>query len=591
MEGSKENKSSNDIVNQSQMNAPEMQNMNEFKAFLEMIDDYCINKSSIKNSEQNKFYLYSVFRSLMQQHIADFVDFSSLESLEHLYQSKIQKILELVPLIIVITDSKGNIIFGNNLFCSFAGITAKEMISKGNIFNFIAPQDRQKAKINQLKVLQGDSLQSQYLNITKPEGELSKSKIHLHLFSNKINKQEILYLFEPAQNDFQEEEISKEKNKNTESRFALFANMSHNIRIPMLSIYGFTELLLNQNLEIEKRKSYVDIIYDNCQTILTLFDELIELNSIENNAIKVHKDQCYINKILDEYYCWLAENPKIKDFKKIDIRLYKAIEDDNFAIFSDNMKFRQILRTLLDNSLRFTVAGSIEFGYSIKDDNFLSFFVKDTGSGIPEDKVDITFNRFDQVHYTNKMNEGKTGLGLSICKKNIELLNGDIWFETHLGKGTTFHFLLPYHSGKLIPSQDIFGESNLILEMSLKAKVVLVVEDEENNFRLIEEMLTRAGGNVIRANNGKDALELIIKRNDISVILMDIKLPDFSGYEVTRRVREMNIQTPIIAQTAFAMSGEKERCLSIGCDDYIAKPFKYKNLIQIISKHLENELN
>ncbi|MBN2173644.1 MAG: response regulator [Bacteroidales bacterium] len=367
---------------------------------------------------------------------------------------------------------------------------------------------------------------------------------------------------------------------------AFLANMSHEIRTPVNAITGFTELLYDEHLEEEDRKKYLDYINKGGKTLLSLIDDIIDISKIEAGQLVIRKESCSLRQMMGELFMMFHELKQKKGKHEIDLRVSKEIREKDLNIKTDATRLRQILSNLINNAVKFTETGHIEFGYRLKEPGRITFYVEDTGIGIPADKLDIVFQRFRQVEETFTKNYEGTGLGLAISKKLTHLLGGEMWVESVLGEGTTFYFSIPLHitgseAETVIPS---VSAPDLV---SLENKNILIVEDEDSNYFLTETILKSCKANVFRASNGLTAVDTI--RNNgrhFDLVLMDIKIPGINGLEATREIKKINREIPVIAQTAYAMAGEKDKCLAAGCDDYISKPIDRKLLLGKIRMQL-----
>ncbi|MCF8368504.1 MAG: response regulator [Bacteroidales bacterium] len=365
---------------------------------------------------------------------------------------------------------------------------------------------------------------------------------------------------------------------------AFLANMSHEIRTPVNAIVGFADLLKDKNLSDEDKNVYIEYITTGGKTLLNLINDIIDISKIESGQVNIAKEPCNVEVLFTELY--YTFNEIIKKKGKSDIELRIANTDYNQLILNaDPYRLKQILSNLIGNAIKFTMDGFIEFGYSIDNTSQVTFFVKDTGIGIPEDKQHVIFQRFRQVEESYTRNFEGTGLGLSISQKLTHLMKGKMWVESASGEGSTFYFTLPLDVAE--ESKKSLTPKDMNYDEVLNGKSILVVEDEDSNFLLIETMLSRDGLNITRAVNGNLAVDMF--RNNghhFDVVLMDIKIPGLNGYEATAEIKKIKANVPIIAQTAYAMSGEKEKCLEAGCDDYIAKPYNRKELLEILHKNL-----
>ncbi|OFX44292.1 MAG: hypothetical protein A2046_13580 [Bacteroidetes bacterium GWA2_30_7] len=369
---------------------------------------------------------------------------------------------------------------------------------------------------------------------------------------------------------------AKEKAEDADKLKSTFlANMSHEIRTPMNGIMGFIDLLKSPDLKEEKRQLYTEVIISSCKQLLNIINDIIDISKIESNLVSINNSSVNLNSFMlndYEFFKNLANNKNIELF-------YVENNDSNIKdVCTDESKLNQILTNLLGNAIKFTEKGKIEFGYNKKND-FLEFFVKDTGIGIEEKHFLAIFDRFRQVeeNYTRKF--GGNGLGLSITKAFVELLGGQIWLEsTHL-QGSTFYFTIPYIASNFIIRNPKKYQIN---NYDFSNLTILVAEDEDSNFVLVSEMLTDTKATVIRAKNGEELIKILKLKEDINLILMDIKMPVMNGIEVTKIIKSSDKKIPIIACTAYALSGEKEVFIEAGCDDYISKPISKQILFDKI---------
>jgi CheY-like chemotaxis protein/anti-sigma regulatory factor (Ser/Thr protein kinase) len=254
-------------------------------------------------------------------------------------------------------------------------------------------------------------------------------------------------------------------------------------------------------------------------------------------------------------------------------------------IITDNEKVYGILTNLVRNAIKFTNEGSIEFGYEKKGE-YLEFFVKDTGIGIPENQKELIFERFRQGSESYNRNYEGSGLGLSISKSYVEMLGGRIWMESEEGKGSIFYFTIPY---KPVSEETSTIENNGFTEnkeVQLKKLKILIVEDDEVSYSLLMRMLQNISKEVLHEITGIKAIETCRNTPDLDLVLMDIRMPQMDGNEATRQIRQFNKGIIIIAQTAYAFSGDCEKAIEAGCNDYISKPIDKTILYELIKKHV-----
>ena len=414
----------------------------------------------------------------------------------------------------------------------------------------------------------------------KPEGYTS-SDVYIFTLLMQIVWRKVV------QKNF-EDEIIAEKEKAEQSdhlKSAFLANMSHEIRTPLNAIMGFSELLLNPNLVEDKRGKYANIIKDRGNDLLNLINDILDISKIESGLLDVKESHMDINQIMIEIIQSFRLNNKI-DKQQIIMSWDNDLSNTQSIIKTDPARIKQIVNNLVVNALKFTQHGEIKLGCRLQNSDTLLFFVKDTGIGIPKDKIDLIFTRFRQVKESLLIREsGGVGLGLSICKGILELMNGKIWVESDEGKGSTFHFTIPYKPilGSTVRTDSI-NESQKT--NNWENKTLLIVEDHQSNIEYLVELLSDTKIKYEVAYNGYSAIFTAQQNEEIDLILMDIGLPDIDGLEVTKRIREFNSEVVIIAQTAFATNDSKDRCIEAGCDDYISKPISQNKLFEIMKKYL-----
>ncbi len=388
----------------------------------------------------------------------------------------------------------------------------------------------------------------------------------------KLDKQNILL-----------EEAKRTAEESNRLKSAFLANMSHEIRTPLNGIVGFANLLKHQsNPPKEKVDQYVDIINSNSGLLLKLINDIIDISKIESNQLEIKSTTYDLNKLMVELHL-MYSSEKVK-LGKNEINLtYSSSDRNEMLVSTDVERLKQIMINLLDNALKFTMEGSIEFGYEVRE-QMLYFFVKDTGIGIERSKVALIFDRFRQVVETSARVYGGTGLGLAICKGVINKLGGQIGVESELDKGSLFWFTIPY-----IPVDESTERriQDVVKDLpNWEGKTILGVEDVEESLLLLEEIVVPTKARFMGAKNAEDALKIIKSEDKVHLVLMDIQLPQMNGYEATREIKALRPLIPVIAQTANAMSMDRERAIVAGCVDYIKKPINIAQFYDILGKYL-----
>lgn len=385
---------------------------------------------------------------------------------------------------------------------------------------------------------------------------------------------------------------AKEKAENSDSlKSAFLANMSHEIRTPMNGILGFADLLREPEMTGEKQQEYIEIIKKSGARMLNIINDIVNISKIESGLMELNIQESNINKQLEFVYTFFK--PQIEQ-KGMQFLIKNELSGKKAFIISDCEKIYGILTNLVKNAIKHTENGTIELGYILKTKNKkkeLEFYVKDTGIGIPISRQEAIFERFIQADISDKRALEGAGLGLSISKGYVEMLGGKIWVESEEKKGSTFYFTIPYRSEKL--------EQSPTKTISLTDKVksipgpeafrlkLLVAEDDKISSMLIAAMVKKYSTTILQAKTGVEAVKLCRNNPDIDLILMDIQMPKMNGYEATRKIREFNKDVIIIAQTAYALSGDREKIIEVGCTDYISKPINKDKLLDLIKKHFD----
>ncbi len=358
-------------------------------------------------------------------------------------------------------------------------------------------------------------------------------------------------------------------------------NISHEVRTPLNGILGFAEIISQTELTEPEKIESLSMLHDSCDRLLDTITSYMDISLLTSGSLTLHRKEFFPNLVLRKIFDVFEKRCVEKNLKLL---LQVPENSNNLMINSDQEIFQKILTHLLNNALKFTEKGSISFGYTVRDSN-VEFNVKDTGIGIGKESVMDIFDHFvKEDRGPLKVTEG-SGLGLSIAKGMIGVMGGTIHVESEIDRGSSFSFTIPISERSEILSGDIIVPENGKVRTG---GTILVAEDDDANFQYINAVLTReTGGKVLRASNGKEAVELYKTHPDIVVILMDIKMPVMNGIEATRLIKLINKDIPVIAITAYAMVGDESRIIDAGCDAYLSKPINRKILVDKIAEFIK----
>lgn len=417
-------------------------------------------------------------------------------------------------------------------------------------------------------------------------GELKSYQTHKFRFRGVDNLWQIGGIsLDITQKKKTEYELINAKEKAEESnrlKTTFLANLSHEIRTPMNAIIGFSNLLLDDEMLHEEKVKLNKLINDNSQNLLKLIDDVIDISKIQSGDIQFNKTECYLNKLLLDLYVSFSIQIENDTKKDIHLSMHKGSKIKDFSIITDPIRLKQILYNLIENAIKFTIKGFVEFGYTIiEEKNQIQFYVIDSGIGISNDKFDMIYDLFRQADESFTREYGGTGIGLTIARKIVDHLGGDIWVQSTPDQGTNIYFTLPY---ELNESKFVKAEENIENTFDWQNKVVLVADDIDVNYKLIEEILSPTKAKVLWAKDGKEAVDLCLNNDNIDLVLMDIRMPGMDGIEATQKIKEHKSELQIIGQTAFAHDNDREKCLNAGFDNYISKPIKIETLLTTINK-------
>ncbi|MEZ5001070.1 MAG: ATP-binding protein [Bacteroidales bacterium] len=384
-----------------------------------------------------------------------------------------------------------------------------------------------------------------------------------------------------------ERDLLKAKEKAEESdrlKTEFLNNMSHEVRTPLNAITGFAGMLAEKSVSDDDKNRFRAIISQSSEQLLTIISDIIDISRIDSKQITLNITDFDLHQVLNNIYNTYRNRES--DLLKLAITGHKL--SGRLMIRSDKNRLIQILSNLIDNAWKYTLEGEISFGYQLSPGNEITFYVNDTGIGIPGEHLENIFDRFRQVHLSGDKANSGTGLGLSIARGLVELLGGKITAKSIPGEGSSFSFTVPYIKGYLNNAEPVKEAEPL--KNSPGEILVLVAEDDDASYYYLSQVLGRFNCEVIRASTGVEAVETVRNNPALNLVLMDIKMPVMNGYDAVREIRKFNTSINIVAQTAYAMKEDFSRAIEAGCNDYIAKPIRETELQKIMEKLVGGEM-
>ena len=360
---------------------------------------------------------------------------------------------------------------------------------------------------------------------------------------------------------------------------AFINNISHEIRTPLNGILGFSEMMLNHDSTPEDDELCYSVIKKSSKRLLNTVSSYMDISMIVSETMEVSRRPSKIDKLIEEVYSKFRNVCEQKNLKLI---IKKPSHEEPLVLKTDHDKLHKILNHLLDNALKFTSDGTIVLGYKLNEEE-IEFFISDTGTGIKTEVLRIIFDAFMQADISPSRGYEGSGLGLAISKGMIKLLGGKIWVESEWGKGSTFHFTVPFSENPVLTARK---EVPAIKTEPLVKPLILIAEDDDSNYKYTEIVLMYASYQVMRAENGFEAIELCRTHPDIRLILMDIKMPLMDGFEATRQIKSFMPDVPIVALTAHVTTEDENEAMAAGCNEYVTKPVSKAKLLEIISYSL-----
>lgn len=488
-------------------------------------------------------------------------------------------IIENSPEEILLLNPKGNIIFANDTTCIKLGYTKQELHGENlKMIQTDLSEERWNIRVEKLKQNKVMTEESYFMTA---KGKAYPVEVSMRYI--EVNRDIMISCYIKDIGE-RKKAINRDRLKSS-----FLARMSHDIRTPLNSIVGFSEMVADESVPSEEKKNYISYINKNSNQLLALINDIIDISKIEVGEIIIRNHETNINNIMSELETMYRNSNGIKDNKDIKMLFESTLGEAEASLISDSVRIKQVLINLVNNAIKHTKRGYIKVSYIKQDENNLVFSVKDTGIGIPKEKQKIIFDEFKQIIDPNAKSDGGTGLGLAISKNIVKLIGGDIWVESTPGKGSSFFFTIPYKRNTNIELPYIKTTEISEEDIHWNNKNILVVDDEKDVFIIVENMLKDTGAYCIYASSGYNATKICQNNTDIDLILLDIQMPKVNGIKTLEEIRKINPNIPVIANTAYALTEDKDKYLSKGFDNYISKPISKSNLLTILGEYFNEK--
>ncbi len=375
----------------------------------------------------------------------------------------------------------------------------------------------------------------------------------------------------------------KKARESDKLKSSFLSNLTHEIRTPLNAITGFSEILADGGLTQKERLYYKSIIDSSSDSLLQLIDDVLDASLIESGEIKVEEKGFCLNDLILKLETTYNQTGQNTNKKGVEIK--GEVPDEKVYIVSDATRINQTFVKLIDNAIKFTEKGFVIFGF-IRENNQIHFYVSDSGIGIEKEYQEKIFSRFYKIENQIDVLYRGAGLGLYLSRKNVELMSGSIWVESEPGAGSTFHFVIPVPDVKVEINRTVSGENSKEELKSFAIPSLLIVEDDFASLALLTQLVAPSTKQLHVASRGKEAVDIYKENRDISLVLLDIQLPDINGFEVIKQLRYINPHVKVIAQTAYVSEKDKQLCFDAGFDGFLAKPIEKRKLFEMVNKIL-----
>lgn len=480
-------------------------------------------------------------------------------------------------------DADWNLKFANNAFYSILGVS-REYYHSQDPDSFLHPDDIA-YRSRRVEALKARGYFEGEIKAKHKDGHymsLSTRSIVIKNESGDIKGFFTISRDITAFKKYHEELVQAKVEAETSSRLkaSFLANISHEIRTPLNSVVGFANLLLSDDLSTATREEYIDHINYNSEKLLQIIGDIIDLSRLESSQIEITYEETSLSEIVNEVIEETRQSIK-RNEKPIILTMKNNFESSGDLIFTDRLWLKRVLNHLMDNAVKFTLEGSVELSYSREEEKIV-FRIKDTGIGIRKENLSRIFEEFRQeIDGHHRPFEG-LGVGLTLAREVIERMGGSISVESEKGIGSEFSFAIPFRQAGRIRNKNR-GQESLSGSLNWSSKKCLLVDDNKDVLIYLNRVLLDTGINVLMARSGAEAIETVKNTPDLNVIVLDMQMPEMNGIDVTREIRKISKNLPIIAQTAFIFEDDKDIILEAGCDACLIKPIRKEHLLTVMA--------
>ncbi|MBI9068916.1 MAG: response regulator [Salinivirgaceae bacterium] len=554
---------------------------------LNKLHDLWLLKYPIQSKGDNEVLFLNILLKPMVQGDSTLRNLSS----EFLFKT----IIDTLPDSIFFKNINGEYLGGNKAFYEFSGMSELEMVGKKDNHLFDKERVEKYFKSDEIVFKTGITWEGQAWDVMPNGDEVKFENIKLPLYDKQDRIFGLVGISHNVTDHHKyEQELAEAKEKAEDSdriKSSFLANMSHEIRTPMNSIIGFSDLLADPDLTIDQRIEIIDMIQSNGHTLIELIDDIIDFSRIEAGQIHLKYIDFNLHSILKDAYVYGNQKKNQLNKEHLILTYEMGSIEDEFSINSDPFRLKQILKNLTNASIRFSTAESLYIGYVLNEaKEQLLFYIKNDNSTISEELFETVLSKEHSTQISFSDIEESVGISLIIALKVVEMIGGNFWTEELVSGRPNYYFTLPLTQVK---SKTRISASPLHFDVpDWSNKKILIAEDEETNFILLDGIISKTKAVFIRAHNGQEAIDLYNEFGDFDLVLMDIRMPEINGVEATRKILEKNPDALIIAQTAYAMPEDKEQYIQIGMKGVLAKPIDPSELYFLCTKHLFlNKLN